>query len=217
MTRSREIFHVDQSDLENSKKGMFITKKQGFVFLIFFVIGSIFAAWLSHYFTSKSLLNNENVLEKKLNDCLLELKEKDDDFFDDEEIVKIKLENLRLPKSVVPDSYDVKLIPFLSENNFTFNGEIKILINVTENTNNVTLHVNDIEIYTDSIALEDAKSGQNVSVLRVTNDTERQFFIIYTNLEKDHQYNVKMNYVGHLNDRLKGFYRSSYDVNGTKR
>mgnify|MGYP002715765487 CR=1 FL=1 len=217
MTRSREIFHVDQSDLENSKKGMFITKKQGFVFLIFFVIGSIFAAWLSHYFTSKSLLNNGNVLEKKLNDCLLELKEKDIDFFDDEEIVKIKLENLRLPKSVVPDSYDVKLIPFLSENNFTFNGEIKILINVTENTNNVTLHVNDIEIYTDSIALEDAKSGQNVSVLRVTNDTERQFFIIYTNLEKDHQYNVKINYVGHLNDRLKGFYRSSYDVNGTKR
>ena len=34
--------------------------------------------------------------------------------------------DVRLPKSVVPHSYELKLIPFIWERNFTFNGEVSV-------------------------------------------------------------------------------------------
>lgn len=36
--------------------------------------------------------------------------------------------DVRLPKSIVPDSYELRLIPFIWEGNFTFNGEVCMLI-----------------------------------------------------------------------------------------
>lgn len=34
--------------------------------------------------------------------------------------------DVRLPKSVVPDSYKISLMPFIWEGNFTFNGEVQM-------------------------------------------------------------------------------------------
>ena len=35
--------------------------------------------------------------------------------------------DVRLPRSVVPDSYELKLIPFIQVGNFTFHGEVRIV------------------------------------------------------------------------------------------
>jgi aminopeptidase N len=61
--------------------------------------------------------------------------------------------NVRLPRAVIPDSYTIKIIPFIYEGNFTFNGEVSVIINVREATSNVTLHFNDIKIHEDTVTV----------------------------------------------------------------
>ncbi|XP_075230574.1 aminopeptidase N-like [Lycorma delicatula] len=125
--------------------------------------------------------------------------------------------NVRLPRSVIPDSYNIELLPFIWEKNFTFNGQISIIVNVTEVTNNITLHVCDLEILNTNVTLH--PDGQNIDVSKVSNDSERQFLIIHFDdyLQPGQQYSVGIRYIGILNDMLQGFYRSFYTVNGTKR
>lgn len=134
---------------------------------------------------------------------------------------------LRLPRSIEPISYDIKLIPFLFEDNFTFSGEVNIQINVTESCQNITLH---------AIALSIDDSDVSVRVLAdpngVRNQTERtvvirrqyfvepkQFYVIELSeqLERHFLYDIHIKYRGVLNDMLQGFYRSSYKVHNTTR
>ncbi|XP_035901975.1 aminopeptidase N [Anopheles stephensi] len=60
-------------------------------------------------------------------------------------------EDLRLPRSIEPVAYDIRLIPWLVEDNFTFFGTVEILVNVLENCNNVTLHVAALNIHSASV------------------------------------------------------------------
>lgn len=135
--------------------------------------------------------------------------------------------DVRLPRAVTPDSYTIKIIPFIYEGNFTFNGEVTVVINVTEATTNITLHFNDIKIHEDTVAVAEhvstvdgsSREGEKLSIDRLSNDTARQFFIIHLRqpLSEGKQYRVSMSYVGNLNDVLQGFYRSSYTVNNQTR
>lgn len=43
--------------------------------------------------------------------------------FPTDTLEKKKLD-VRLPRSIVPDSYELRLIPFIQVGNFTFNGEV---------------------------------------------------------------------------------------------
>lgn len=133
--------------------------------------------------------------------------------------------NVRLPRSVVPHSYKIELIPFIWETNFTFNGEVMIIVNVTETTNNITLHIHDIKVTETNLSkIYDAENDgiieeSPLAIERTSTDEEKQFFIIHSveSLEAGMQYKVGIKYVGNLNDVLQGFYRSSYVVNNTKR
>lgn len=133
--------------------------------------------------------------------------------------------NVRLPRSVVPHSYKIELVPFIWENNFTFNGEVMIIVNVTETTNNITLHVHDIKVTETNLSkINDLENDgfieeSQMVIERTSTDEEKQFFIIHSaeSLEVGMQYKVGIKYIGNLNDVLQGFYRSSYVVNNTKR
>lgn len=133
--------------------------------------------------------------------------------------------NVRLPRSVVPHSYKIELVPFIWENNFTFNGEVMIIVNVTEATNNITLHVHDIKVTETNLSkINDLENDgiieeSQMVIERTSTDEEKQFFIIHSaeSLEVGMQYKVGIKYIGNLNDVLQGFYRSSYVVNNTKR
>jgi aminopeptidase N len=63
--------------------------------------------------------------------------------------------DVRLPRAVKPDSYKIDVIPFIYEGNFTFNGKVAVVVNVTEATSNITLHFNDIKIYEDTVTVEE--------------------------------------------------------------
>lgn len=209
----------------DKNNGFYVSKKQFFFCILFSVLGCVFVAWLSHYFTMKSLLEDDSVLVSHVNACnsLYEVEYEDDARPHGSSMDKIpkkeKMRNVRLPKSIVPDRYEIKLIPFIMENNFTFRGEVKILLNVTEDTSNVTLHANDLEIEPESVRLMDLESGNAIGVRSLSNDSETQFFVTHAeeDLRMGRQYQIEMKFLGHLNDELQGFYRSSYTVGNTKR
>ncbi|KOC62990.1 Aminopeptidase N [Habropoda laboriosa] len=132
--------------------------------------------------------------------------------------------DVRLPRSVIPDSYELRLIPFIQEGNFTFHGEVKILVNVTEDTRNVSLHAVDMNIDESFTNIREHlatsnKTNKAIGIVEQKNDTERQFYVIRTSdtLKGGKQYVVHLKYVGHLNDYLQGFYRSSYAVGNQTR
>nr|CAD7454244.1 unnamed protein product [Timema tahoe] len=128
--------------------------------------------------------------------------------------------DVRLPRAIKPDSYDIKIIPFIVEGNFTFHGAVSIVLNVTQDTRNVTLHVNDIKVLQDTVeVVEERDTNGSVAVQRISNDSARQFLVLHLAgvLTAGRQYTVRMRYIGNLNDALQGFYRSSYIVNNQTR
>lgn len=128
---------------------------------------------------------------------------------------EVKTENLdlRLPKSVVPHSYKIKLIPFIYEGNFTFLGEVTILVNITETTSTVILHADELDIQKSSVSVyENTPSFRNIEVVDFTSEQKRDFIVIHLqeSLQPSNQYYINIKFKGVLNDLLRGFYRSSY-------
>ena len=58
----------------------------------------------------------------------------------------------------------------------------------------------------------EAEAGDQLEVVAVSYDKDREFFIIYTGAElrRGARYRVRIEYTAHLKDNLKGFYRSVY-------
>jgi hypothetical protein len=137
---------------------------------------------------------------------------------------KARLLDVRLPRSVVPESYKLRLIPFLEEGNFTFSGEVVIQVNVSRATSNITLHSNELEILRTEVArlgstvVADAASQLPVQISDSKFDPDREFFIVFFHqpLEPG-RYKIAITYRGILNDALQGFYRSSYTFGNTTR
>lgn len=110
--------------------------------------------------------------------------------------------------------------------NFTFDGEVSIIVNVTERTNNITLHslnlnISETRLYKEPKETADQPYGseEEVTLSRTSQNVEKQFYILHpkSTLEEGHQYRVFIRYVGSINDRLQGFYRSSYKEGNEKR
>jgi aminopeptidase N len=125
---------------------------------------------------------------------------------------------LRLPRSIKPISYDVVLLPFLNNDNFTFNGEIAIKLLIAETCKNVTLHSLTLKFNWNYSYIQklddDDKSEGNVSITSQYFVEEKQFLVLETakELEKDSIYVVRLQFSGSIKDNLQGFYKSSYNV-----
>lgn len=58
--------------------------------------------------------------------------------------------DVRLPRDVVPESYDLRIVPFLwlddRGRNSTFDGQVSIVVNVTAPVDSMTLHAVDLNM-----------------------------------------------------------------------
>lgn len=121
-------------------------------------------------------------------------------------------DDYRLPTSVKPISYEIILAPKLQDN-FTFDGTVKITAVVKNETNSITLHVGNIQIISRSILV---MGKQNVNdTYDIVNDrydkvTEKYTLIFSRTLPKESKILISFAYNGTLNDNMIGFYRSSY-------
>lgn len=139
-----------------------------------------------------------------------------------------QIENLRLPLSVIPIAYDLRLIPFMSEKNYTFHGDVTILVNVTQETNNITLHAVALKIRdTDVIVrvVQNSTLSANQTTNIILNVTKQyfietsQFFVMEFDapLKNNTILEIKISFRGVLNDYLQGFYKSSYAIGNETR
>ncbi|KAL6262287.1 hypothetical protein P5V15_007381 [Pogonomyrmex californicus] len=216
MTQSREVLAMMDAHTTTfgRKRGCTISRCGAFLLGAFFLISLVITGLLVYHFAP--CLEEKQVQPCSDGSSLLETGR------GFSKPTKKKLD-VRLPKSVMPDLYELWLIPFIWEGNFTFNGEVKILVNVTMDTSNVTLHAADMKIDESFTNIREYSGKSNktkvIGIAEQRNDTDRQFHVIRTSntLRKGKQYVVHLKFIGHLNDYLQGFYRSSYTVGNQTR
>lgn len=123
-------------------------------------------------------------------------------------------ESERLPTKLLPVHYRIKIMPFITEDNFTTNGEVIITLHSTENTNSITMHINDIIIHEKEVKVTNAndEGSQVIAVMSHTYNEKKQIYTIKVDdlLKKGELYNIRIKFTGNLNDLLQGFYRISY-------
>ena len=125
------------------------------------------------------------------------------------------MRDVRLPRHLKPELYTVELLPFIIPDNFTIRGRLELTMNCLSVSKNVTLHVADMELDNDTITLTDMSNNlidNDIPILKHAYDKDREFYIAHLSkaLTPGHTYKITINYVAHLNDNLKGFYRSVY-------
>ncbi|MFZ2150289.1 MAG: M1 family metallopeptidase [Minisyncoccia bacterium] len=118
--------------------------------------------------------------------------------------MKIKRNSVRLSKNIIPMDYDIQLKPDLE--NFTFSGFETITLSILEKTKTLTLHSKEIEIQTADIAKKFAKISYDKK-----SETATFSFPEFLPAGK---VKLKIFFRGILNDKMRGFYRSCYNVDG---
>lgn len=119
-------------------------------------------------------------------------------------------ENYRLPRTVVPEKYEITLEPDLV--NFTFDGEETIHIIVSDTTDVVLLNALELEVLEASVS--NARNEEHKATISFDQDNERVKLKFPQKLSQG-SWKLYIKFKGILNDKLHGFYRSTYkDANG---
>ncbi|GAB1605731.1 hypothetical protein Ahia01_000855400, partial [Argonauta hians] len=166
--------------------------------------------------TSNSAWDQCNVLAKDRNQTICETCVEEVTESTEKEANKTeRVEDVRLPASIIPIVYDVELQPYIYEGppeNFTFDGYVNINMKCLNNCTNITLHSHLLNINESSVDLSSTTSDKVPTVNGMVFDKKRQFLIFNLSdpLENGHEYNIRMNFTGNLRDDLNGLYRSSY-------
>ena len=118
-----------------------------------------------------------------------------------------------LPDHVIPNKYTLTLQPDLE--NFTFTGEETVDIAISGDVSEIILNSSEIEIQ--SAALSQAGSEIAVSNISFNPDADAVTLTLAQPASSGPA-QLKINFTGILNDKLRGFYRSQYtDAEGATR
>ena len=135
---------------------------------------------------------------------------------------KSEVINYRLPKSLVPYYYDLKIdskaFDTLLEP-FNFDGEITIYFNALDlKVNSIVFHQFELDIILPSIIVKINEREIKVESTSYDNATDLFTVNLAEMLEVNRNYSIYMKYTGLLKSNNYGFYKSSYlNSNGTKK
>jgi puromycin-sensitive aminopeptidase len=111
----------------------------------------------------------------------------------------------RLPRTVVPSRYDLRLEPDLAA--ATFAGRAEITVTVNEPVEVIVLNAAELAI---SEATTEGREGDRLTAaVTLAEETERCMLRFESALMKG-SWKLKLTFTGVLNDKLRGFYRSKY-------
>lgn len=117
----------------------------------------------------------------------------------------------RLPAAITePVSYDVTFTPAFNGTRSTFTGDVRIVVNVLDNTDVVTLNLKDLTI--GNVSVTDVRSGKPVAVKGVEyRAADEQVDIRCSrSLIGKRLYVVSIGFGGDIRNDMSGLYMSSY-------
>jgi puromycin-sensitive aminopeptidase len=116
----------------------------------------------------------------------------------------------RLPRTVLPVRYDVTLRPDLKA--FTFTGASSVTVKVHEPVREIIL--NAIELDISAVRIED-HDGKSQDAIVTYDEAEQQATFAFSDEIVAGDYTLHTTFTGILNDKLHGFYRSTFtDADG---
>ncbi|XP_022366845.1 aminopeptidase N isoform X1 [Enhydra lutris kenyoni] len=131
----------------------------------------------------------------------------------------------RLPKALIPSSYNVTLRPYFTPNNdslYTFSGKSTVRFLCNESTNVIIIHskkLNYTIIQGQRVALRGVGGIQAPAIDRTELVELTEYLVVHLRepLQVNSQYEMYSEFQGELADDLAGFYRSEYMENGVKK
>lgn len=133
------------------------------------------------------------------------------------ENVQVKTEAVnpyQLPKTAVPQSYNLTFAPNFEK--FTFEGKGSIKLELTEATDAIMLNALDLQINQATLVPELADSAAHTGSVTLDAEHEQARIAFGKTLPKG-KYELRMEFSGTLNDNMRGFYRSYFkDKDGNK-
>jgi puromycin-sensitive aminopeptidase len=119
----------------------------------------------------------------------------------------------RLPSTVTPDRYEIRLAPDLSA--ATFVGEQKVFVRVHEPVRQIILNAAELELQSVSVRAANGKVLEGQAILDGDNE---QASLNFPEVLAPGQWELQIAFSGILNNKLHGFYRSTYkDAHGEQK
>jgi len=130
-----------------------------------------------------------------------------------ETLDQLFFDKYRLPKTLQPKLYNLTLIPDIE--NGTFNGIVKIYIEVIQNTTSIILNSHNLQIPEGSIKVfrNSPENNNTYTELKLSNyveDSQQLRLYLAECIHIKEKIMVDIEFNGILNDNMQGFYRSSY-------
>ena len=125
----------------------------------------------------------------------------------------------RLPKEVLPQHYDLTLQTDFDNNSFTGNSATRVTFSGDQPITSITLNAVEIEIQKAALKVGEKTLAISKDNIQFNADQE----IVKLNLpapidpSQTTSGTLEISFSGILNDKMKGFYRSSYTVEGKKK
>lgn len=120
---------------------------------------------------------------------------------------KTKL-SVRLSKDIVPLKYIIHFEPDFE--NFTFVGTETIQLELKKNTKKIRMHSAEIEV----LSVELIQGKKTITGKTVYKDKEEEVDFEFEEAVKQGRAVLKLSFAGILNDKMRGFYRSAYELDG---
>lgn len=122
----------------------------------------------------------------------------------------------RLPKFAVPKRYDIKLKPDLLS--CKFSGQVSIAVDVVSPTKFLVLNAANLDVDSHSLSFTPSSfSSAGLRPVGIGVIEEDEILVVEFPTELPIGIGVlNVSFVGTLNDQMKGFYRSVYEINGEK-
>ncbi|GJN19347.1 hypothetical protein PR202_gb06614 [Eleusine coracana subsp. coracana] len=122
----------------------------------------------------------------------------------------------RLPKFATPRRYDLRLTPDLDA--CAFSGSVEVFLDVAAPTRFLVLNAAELEVAPGAVSFAPQGSDKVLQPAEVTNVPEDEILIIrFDDVLPLGEGTLAIAFKGTLNDKMHGFYRSVYELNGEKK
>lgn len=118
-------------------------------------------------------------------------------------------ESYRLPNNSIPYHYKINFSPHIIPDNFTFNGELEVYLQIVEPTKNLTLHATNLTILDEETTIRGDKG--TISPDKHIIDKKRDFLILtFSNELLPGNYTLQLKFNGTIGDKDLGLFKNSY-------